>query len=256
MARGNTPVLWERVLGDLQQRLARGEFDERFPTDRELMDHYQVSRHTVRESVRRLQESGLITRTRGRGSYRTPLSFEQPLGTIYSLFRSVEDAGLKQTSVVLRQEMSSDDVATKVLDLPADAQLFHLERIRLAGEEPLALDSVWLPGPIGSCLLDANFTHTALYDELRVRCGVVPQRGTENISPVVLDRQAALHLGLSSGIPAFRIDRRTQWDDRPLEWRTTTVAGDRYAFRAEWDSPWEAAATQLIRRNDAGHGPG
>jgi GntR family transcriptional regulator len=50
----SAPPLWAAVLDDLRTRLARGEFAERFPTDRELTAHYGISRHTAREAVRRL----------------------------------------------------------------------------------------------------------------------------------------------------------------------------------------------------------
>ena len=52
--------LWAQVLSDLSDRLRAGEFDERFPTDQELVEAYGVSRQTVREAVRRLADDGLL----------------------------------------------------------------------------------------------------------------------------------------------------------------------------------------------------
>ena len=63
----NTAPLWRQVLDDLERRLADGEIADRFPTDRELVEHYDVSRHTVREAVDRLKARGVIQRERGRG---------------------------------------------------------------------------------------------------------------------------------------------------------------------------------------------
>ena len=231
--------LWVRVRRDLETRLLRGEFDERFPTDRELTEEYDVSRHTIREAVRGLQEEGLITRHRGAGSFRAPRSFHQPVGSIYSLFRSIEEAGVDQTSIVVEQRKVVDADAAKILDLEADAPLFHLERIRLAGGRPLAVDSVHIPWDIAAPLMDADFTHTALYDELAERCGVIPARGSEDVAPVGLDRHTADRLGLDPGDAAFAIDRRTfTADDRPLEWRTTVLNGQLMSFRSEWTRPW------------------
>lgn len=240
-----TPI-WVTIDQDLRTRLARGEFDERFPTDRELIDEYGVSRHTIREAVRGLQEDRLITRKRGRGSFRTPASFAQPLGTIYSLYRSIEDSGVTQTSVVISQEERKDDTAAKVLGLPADAGLFYLERTRLADGQPLAVDHVWLPMPLAAPLLEANFSHAALYDELRDRCGVIPEEGVEQSRPVKVDRQTAMRLGLAPGDPAFEVDRRTRANGRSLEWRISIVRGDRYVFRAEWDTPWQPPRSRLV----------
>lgn len=247
----NENPMWAEINQDLRIRLARGEFDERFPTDRELVDQYDVSRHTIREAVRGLQEEGLITRNRGQGSFRTPESFAQPLGTIYSLFRSIEDSGVAQTSVVISQEERTDEIAAKVLELPADAGLFYLERTRLAGGQPLAVDHVWLPMSLAAPLLEANFTRAALYEELRVRCGVVPEEGVEESRPVNVDRETAVRLGLTPGAPAFEIDRRTRAGGRPLEWRVSIVRGDRYAFKAEWNTPWEATASRLVESDES-----
>lgn len=247
---GENPM-WAEINQDLRIRLARGEFDERFPTDRELVDEYDVSRHTIREAVRGLQEEGLITRNRGQGSFRTPESFAQPLGTIYSLFRSIEDSGVAQTSVVISQEERTDETAAKVLELPADIGLFYLERTRLAGGQPLAVDHVWLPMSLAAPLLEANFTRAALYEELRDRCGVVPEGGVEESRPVNVDRETAVRLGLTPGAPAFEIDRRTRAGGRPLEWRISIVRGDRYAFKAEWNTPWEATTSRLVEADES-----
>jgi len=238
--------LWEQVLDDLRRRLGAGEFGDRFPTDRELVADYGVSRHTVREAVRHLQQEGLVTRRRGKGSFVADAEFEQPLGTLYSLFRSIEAQGVTQTSVVLAQETRIDAEAAKVLELADETPLFYLERIRLADDEPLALDRAWLPLEIAEPLLEVNFTRTALYDELRERCGVGPESGMERIRPIVPGRAEAVKLGIDVGDPAFEIDRRTTCHGRPLEWRITLVRGDRYVFRVDWDSPGHRPQTNLI----------
>lgn len=245
MTRNPTPM-WQRIDQDLRSRLAHGEFVDRFPTDRELVDEYRVSRHTVRAAVRSLQDEGLITRRRGRGSFPVRGSFTQPLGTIYSLFRAVEGQGVIQTSAVISQEERTNPTAAKILGLAVDAPLFYLERTRLADGEPLAVDRVWLPLPLAAPLLDANFTRTALYEQLRDRCGVVPEKGVEESRPVVLDHSTAVRLGLKAGDPALEIDRRTHAGGTPLEWRTTLVRGDRFAIRAEWDAPWDTTSSQLV----------
>ncbi len=225
--------LWAQLLTDLRERIANGEFKDRFPTDQELVDEYDISRHTVREAVRRIQAEGILDRRRGRGTFVRD-QFEQPLGSIYSLFRSVEETGVEQTSVVLAQDTRLDpDVAAK-LGLDQRQEFFFLERLRLAGESVLALDRVWVPIEIGAPLLEADFTKTALYNELRDRCQVGPDSGRERIRPVVPTDEERAELGLSSEDAAFMIERETQAGGRPLEWRETLVRGDRYHFVVDW----------------------
>ena len=43
----NSPMpLWAQLESELKRRLDAGEFNERFPTDGELVAEYEVSRHT------------------------------------------------------------------------------------------------------------------------------------------------------------------------------------------------------------------
>ncbi|MCP3974628.1 MAG: GntR family transcriptional regulator [bacterium] len=240
--------LWRTVLDDLLQRLESGEFDSRFPTDRELMETYGVSRHTVREAVRELQTSGKISRHPGRGSRVETTLYEQPLGTVYSLYESIEEAGMNQDSIVLALEMRHDQLAAAVLELPADADLFYLERIRLADGEPIAHDRTWLPGTITKSLLGIDFGHTALYSELKEHCHISPEGGRERIKPALPDPVHAGYLELAAGEPVLEIERRTTARGAPLEWRITSVRGDRYSFLAEW----RASDTLVVPRLVAG----
>ena len=63
--RGATP-LWVQLLADLRRRLGAGEFSDAFPGELALVAEYRVSRHTVREALRRLREEGLVVAERGR----------------------------------------------------------------------------------------------------------------------------------------------------------------------------------------------
>ena len=231
--RDDAVPLWAQLLQRLRDRIASGEFRDRFPTDHELVEQYGVSRHTVREAVRRIQAEGLLIRRRGRGSQISE-GFEQPLGTIYSLYRSVEATGMEQTSVVLTQEARSDEEVAARMDLPDDCEFFFLERLRLAGDIALALDRVWLPLEVAKPLLDVDFTKTAVYDELRDRCSVVPESGSETIRSVLPTDAERDELGLGDNEPAFLIRRRTLFSGQPLEWRVTLARADRYQFVVNW----------------------
>lgn len=227
--------LWAQLLEDLRRRLAAGEFDDRFPTDRELIEQYAASRHTVRHAVGRLCDEGLIERERGRGSFLTQRAIEQPLGMLYSLFRSLEDRGIEQRSVVLALDERHDAEAATMLGLEPDTLLVHLHRIRLADGVPLAVDRSWLPASVARPVMAADFERTALYAELATRCGVHPTRGWERIVPVLPDAVLSEQLGVDEHQAVFEIERLACDGDTPLELRRTTIRGDRYAFVSRWD---------------------
>jgi GntR family transcriptional regulator len=234
--RSSPMPLWAQLEAQLEQRLESGEFTERFPTDTELVDEYQVSRHTVREAIRHLNRTGILRRERGRGTVVNRAEFEQPLGALYSLFRSIESSGVEQRSEVLALREETNEMAAEQLELPSDAPLVFLERLRRAGGEPLAIDRTWVPMSIGAPLLESNFERTALYDEMERLCGVRPDAGWERIAPLVPTPAEREILHLRRGQAAFFLERLSTARDRRIEWRTTTVRGDRYRFVSRFEA--------------------
>lgn len=233
---GSTP-LWVQVLDDVTARMRAGEFVDAFPGELALRDEYGVSRHTVREALRRLREAGMVTAGRGRTpKVGAPAEIEQPLGALYSVFAAVEAAGMAQLSVVRTLDIRADAVVADRLGLEGSTPLVYLERLRLAGEEPLALDRVWLPASLAAPLLDADFTRTSLYGELARRCGVRLTGGRERLRAVLPTVAESRLLGLDERTAAFGIDRLGYADATAVEWRQSLVRGDRFALTAAFSA--------------------
>lgn len=245
MDRDSALPLWAQVLADLRRRLARGEFASHFPGDEELKAHYGVSRHTVREAVRQLQAEGLIERGRGRGTYVRDRVIEQPMGSFYSLFRSVEAQGFEQRSIIRHLEERRDEQAAGMLGCVPGEPLVYLERLRLADGEPIVLDWSWLPASLARPLLQVDFTRSGLYRELHARCGVRPNAGWERLSPVMPTPEQRELLALPPGTPALGVERLTLEDATPIEWRHGLVRTDRFSYVARWSA----------RNRDAGFEP-
>lgn len=226
--------LWAQLAAELRRRLVGGEFDDGFPTEAELVETYEVSRHTVREALRRLHADGLLERRRGRRTSVTRSPLEQPLQSLYSLARTIEGQGLAERSDVLTLALARDADAAGHLGLAATEQLVIVERLRYAGDEPLALDRSWLPARIARPLLRLDLRRGSLYDALAAHCGTVVTGGSERIRPVVPNRRERALLGLPSREAALLIDRVARAGPGPVEWRRTLVRGDRYVFTARW----------------------
>jgi GntR family transcriptional regulator len=228
-------LLWEQLLEDLRRRLDADEFVGGFPGELTLVEEYRVSRHTVRQAVKVLRDEGLVVGTRGRPSRRAePLEIAQRLGALYSLYESVRALGLEQHSVVRTLDVRADGVIASRLGLEESTPLVHLERLRLAGSDPLALDRVWLPHTLAAPLLDTDFGHGSLYERYAELCGVVLTGGEEQIHPVLPTPAERRLLGGDPSTAAFSIRRLGCAKGRPVEWRHTLVRGDRFVLRADF----------------------
>jgi GntR family transcriptional regulator len=235
--RGGSTPLWRQLQLELLRRLDDGEFADQFPGELTLAEEYGVSRHTVRQAVGRLRADGMVVAGRGRQPrVAPPPEIQQPIGALYSLFASVEAAGLPQRSVVRTLDLRADGVVAQRLDLEGSTPLVYLERLRLAGDEPLALDRVWLPADLTAPLLEADFTRTSLYRELAARTGVRIDQGHEEVHAVQPTPAEQARLHSPPGAAAFSIHRLSHAGGRPVEWRHTLVRGDRFALTADFSA--------------------
>jgi GntR family transcriptional regulator len=229
--------LWRQLLTDLRARLASGEFAVEFPGELDLVEQYGVSRHTVREALRQLRIDGTISTGRGR---RPRLAAEPviaaPTGVAYSLFSAVESEGLPQVSVVRTLDVRADGVVAARLGLEESTPLVHLERLRLAGGAPLALDRVWLPASIGEPLLTVDFRRTGLYDQLAAT-GIHITGGEETVRAVVPSPAEHEALGLTPPAAVFSVFRTGTSAGVPVEWRHTLIRADRFALTGALAAP-------------------
>lgn len=230
-----SPVpLWAQIADDLRRRVSSGEFDLRFSSDVELVAHYGVSRHTVREAVRHLQNEGVLERARGRGSFVRQKPLEAPLGALYSLFRAAEEQGFVQESNVRFLAERTDAEAATMLGCGPREPLVYLERLRLVNAKPVVLDCSWLPKRLAGRLLKVDFRRTALYRELEQRCGLRPDTGWERITPSLPTPEQKDLLGLRGRTPVFCFERLACRGDIPVEWRHGVIRADRFDFVARW----------------------
>lgn len=227
--------LWAQISDDLRARLLAGDFEEHFPTDDELTRSYGVSRHTAREAVRKLSEEGLLRRQRGRGTRLARSVLEQPLHSMYSLASSISAQGLEERSEVIRAEIATcPPEGARLLRLTDANSAVYVERLRFAGDEPIAWDRSWLVVDVAEGLLDVDLTSGSIYDFLWERCSTRVTGGWERVSPVLARPGERRRLRLPEGVALFSMERLAMAGDAPVEWRRTLIRGDRYCLVASW----------------------
>jgi GntR family transcriptional regulator len=234
--------LWAQVCDDLRRRITTGEFEAGFPGELSLTEGYEVSRHTIREALRVLREEGLIRRERGRGTTLERRRIAASMGTLYSLFDTMNEQGIDQSSEVRRLARTTNAVVAAALGMAADTELIVLERLRCADGEPLAVDTSWLPASIAGPLLDADFTATGLYSELARRCGVNVDSGSERITALIAPRHIGDLLEVPGQSSVFAIERLARSGSMAVEWRETYIRGDRFSLDVSW-SPQSSLIT-------------
>lgn len=232
--RRNPLPLWAQVLDELRDEINSAAAGHNVPTEHQLVERFGVSRSTVREALRRLRDEGVLVSQRGRGTTVAPAHHQQQ-GALWSLYDAVESEGHRQESDVLALRRVRNAEVARRLELPGGTWLVHLARLRRIDGVPLAHDQAWLPADVATPLLDADFTHTALYAELASRCGVTADAGEEMVTAITPDSETRNLLELPTGSAALMLERRSCAHGRYIEWRRTVVAGDRFALHTNWE---------------------
>jgi GntR family transcriptional regulator len=237
-ARGGTP-LHSRLETTLRRLIEQGQISTGavLPGELELAAQLGVSRHTVRHALGVLTTEGLLRRERGRGTTVVslpPRVIERSLGSFYAFAWETRARGASQRSYVLeRRTISADDALAERLELPRGTPVEHILRLRTADEDPLIVESAYLPLALSQALDAQTLELESIYDELERRCGVRITRARELIRPVLLTRHVARLLRATTGAPAFQVERTTWSEAGPIEWQESIVRGDRYLYSVD-----------------------
>jgi GntR family transcriptional regulator len=229
--------LWAQLAGDLRRRLGSGDFDERFPTEAELVAEFGVSRATVREAIRRLRGEGLVDARRGSGTFVVRRQLDAPILGTSGLAQAITAAGLVQASKVLRiEEGPAGEVVAWALGTESHEAVLWVERLRYADGQPLALDRSALGLDEGErrSFAGADLEQGSLYDLLEVRCGLRVTGGREWLRAVTCSQAERRLLKPGVGEGVFEVERIAYSGNRPVEWRRSLVRGRGYVLGASW----------------------
>ena len=208
--------LYRRIQAELRDDVARGRLapGSRLPSEPELMARFGVSRATVRQALGGLTAEGLLEIRRGLGTYVREPRFEHTLGGFYSYSREIERHGrVPGTRVLDLRVIAADEGLADALAIADGAEVVALQRLRLAGEEPLVVETSFLPAARFPGLEDVDFRRVRLYDTLVARFGVRPVRAREVFEPVLLTAEEAAVLDGRRG------DRCAAGGTHRLRWR-------------------------------------
>jgi GntR family transcriptional regulator len=229
--------LWSQLTGILRERLLGGGYNERFPTEMELTQEFEVSRATVREAIRRLRDEGLLEARRGSGTFVLRRELEQGLIGMPGLAHMITAAGHKEESAVLRlSEAPAGLQAAQALRIGPEEEVVWVERVRSADGQPVALDrsALSLSRDERTAYLSAELTRGSIYQALEERCGIQVTGASEQVRAAAPTEEEEKLLGLETGEGLLEIELVSFVGGIPIEWRVSRVRGSAYVLSAQW----------------------
>jgi GntR family transcriptional regulator len=199
------------------------------PSERLLMERYGVARGTAVQAIEALVARGLVYRVQGSGTFVAEPKFRQPL-TLTSFTEDMRARGMTPGSVVRSQAIvPASEVVARHLALVPGTPVVHLERVRTADGEPMALERTHLPAQRLPGLEDADLTDASLYELLEGTWGVRVAEADQWASVVRVTEDEAGLLHVSAEQPALLFQRVTRDPaGTPVEYVRSLYRGDRY----------------------------
>jgi GntR family transcriptional regulator len=247
---GQVPLYYQ--LGEiLKQRLEGGGWEPGtlFPAEREIEEHFEVSRSVVRPALSLLERDGAIYRRRGSGTY---VAAPKRLVPIRGLIRSLQEDHFSDSRIVVLRirKQTNDQMIADTLDVSRGetvAQITSMLRI----DKPICLvDSFFpverVPWLLGAALSLKGAEEPALGEPLKLTRINVSFEGS-SCGP-----WTAKILGVRTGDPAL-VGRLVQYGvpagesrERPVELTRIVARSDISQFH------YEAAGPLNLRRGESG----
>ena len=129
---------------DLRARIAEGEWDQKLPSEPELVRQFAASRETVRKALGMLEAEGLIYRMHGKGTFlEEPLSFNPLAGTLSITEELARSRHPVRNTVLEVGWVPPERIASPFLRgfFEEAPRVWRLQRLRLVRDAALALET-------------------------------------------------------------------------------------------------------------------
>ncbi|WP_173766040.1 GntR family transcriptional regulator [Nitrogeniibacter mangrovi] len=209
---------------------------EQIPSENVIAAQYGVAPGTARQALARLVDEGLLERQHGRGTFVRRPSFDQSL---FRFFRFSNEAGervVPESRIVQRELMRAPSEVARQLQLPGEAEVIFMNRLRLIDGVPMLAEQIWLPAERFAAFMamDASEIGPLLYPVYDSLCGEVVARAEESLTVEMATPAYARVLRLEEHTPLIVIDRLAYgYDGRPIEWRRSRGPAAQFKYHTE-----------------------
>ena len=174
MDRGSGVAIWRQIADLLRQDLSAGRLrpGDRLPTEPELAMRFGVHRHTLRQAVSALVDSGHLRVEQGRGTFVATPVIDYALGsrTRMTANLAAQGLGLKRRLLTLAPVRATPDLA-ETLKVRKGAELLHAESVSEADGTPITVGEQWVVTALAPGI-EAAYRELSSITQAFARCGV------------------------------------------------------------------------------------
>lgn len=226
--------LYYQLMDIIVEQIETGKLKEhdRIPSERELCDQYDISRITVRQAIQMLEKEGYIYKQHGKGTFVSPEKMKQDLLKFYSFTEEMKKIGkVPTTKVIDFEKINCNEKISKKMDIGKGSMVYKFTRLRLADDEPIMLETSYIPYDRFPSIEKNDLEKEAMYDIFTKRFDVVFTKAEESFQAVFTKEDEAKFLNIKADSPSMMIERLTYERDRIIEYTVGITRGDKFKYR-------------------------
>jgi GntR family transcriptional regulator len=228
--------LYRRIEKDLLTQIVEGHLEpgQVVPPERELCEHYGVSRITVRRAIRELETTGYVQRRQGKGTFVSRSRIRREMGRLISFSEELRMQGRVPGSRLLNlQHRPAEPATAALLHVEEGDPIWIVERLRLADGEISSMSISYLHLPPEAYLTPMELTSEPSLWALLETKGILICEGDTALRAIAADAHHAQVLGVAEGDPLLlREGVNYTLAERlvPVEAFRTIARADRYHY--------------------------
>ncbi|MGH7321662.1 MAG: GntR family transcriptional regulator [Candidatus Rokuibacteriota bacterium] len=226
--------LYQQLEEILRDEIASGRVNagQRVATEFELMRRFGISRTTVRQTIARLRQEGLISVRRGKGTFVGKGKIEPELSALTGFVEDMQALGLTASARVLGVvDVKAPERVAEALRIPVDLPVTKITRIRLADAVPVSFEYSFLPLELGRRVAEENLEVSPIFSLFEDKYGIVLGEAMYRIEASQASRVVARALGIELRAPVLAIERTTyDTGGGPVDFEQMFYRGDRIRY--------------------------
>lgn len=218
------------------------------PTESELCAQFGLSRHTVREALRRLREMGLVSRHQGIGTRvrarRGESRYVQSIDSISDLFTYVKDTRL---AIVHERDLKAGAAHMELLRCAPGQHWRVLEVLRYPnpGPLPMVASDIYIPQAYATLGRDLANLRVPVYTLIEERYGLRIAEVQQAIGACAVPARKARLLKVRPGSAGLAITRHyLAEDDKLLLVSTSLYPAGRFSYSMSLRVSWQGAGAR------------